>query len=225
MVAVAAAPAIDEAERLGEFSFAELKAIAEEIGATSARSKKGLVDNILAKRAGEQAPEEAPEKAELSATEVEADAQAEAAREEVADAEKEAPLLPIKHLMVTMHAAPDESIGVLDQAGVNARVDGLLAQGYEPIEFATLGFSPGGHKLFYVFEKVAKPRYTRSMHFMRLLTPQPNPIRSTITGFQADAYISAFIEQGWKLVGARYNGDDVMGEVMNGIYIIWMLVK
>ncbi len=223
MVATAA-PVVDEAERLGEFSFAELKAIAEEIGATSARSKKGLVDNILAKRAGEQAPEEAPEEAELSATEVEADAQAEAAREEIA-AKEEAPLLPIKHLMLTMHAAADESIGVLDQVGVNARVDELLAQGYEPIEFATLGFSPGGHKLFYVFEQVEKPRYTRSMHIMKLLTPQPNPIRQTITGFQADAYISAFIEQGWKLIGARYNGDDVMGEVMNGIYIIWMLVK
>ncbi len=239
MVAVAEAPVIDEAERLSGYSFADLKAIAEEIGATPGRSKKALVANILAKRAGEQAPDEletageapgAPsvpqegvEGGALSATEVEADAQADAAREE--GAEEKAPLLPVKHLMVTMHAAPDESIGVLDQAGVNARVDELLVAGYEPIEFATLGFSPGGHKLFYVFEQVKKPRYTRSMHIMKLLTPQPNPIRNTITGFQADAYISAFIEQGWKLVGARYNGDDVMGEVMNGIYIIWMLVK
>jgi hypothetical protein len=79
--------------------------------------------------------------------------------------------------------------------------------------------------LFYVFELKDKPKYTRSMHIMRLLTPQPNPLRNTITGFQADAYISAFVEQGWKLLGARYNGNDVMGETTTGVFIIWMLVK
>jgi hypothetical protein len=192
-----------------------------------------LVENILAKKEG-TAPE-AVEEPELTATEVEADAQANAAREMIADAGSgdviadaevtEAPALPLKHLMLTFFEKADPNTGVLDQIGVNERVDDLLALGYEPIEFATIGFSPGGHKLFYVFQLVDKPRYTRSMHILRLLTPQPNPLRGTITGFQADAYISAFIDQGWTLIGARYNGDDVLGESTTGIFLIWMLVK
>lgn len=214
MVAIAGPEVMDPAEKLGEYTFAELKLIAEEIGANSGRSKKILIQNILDKQAGVAVPEAV----------VEGEEAAEAAVEAATEA-ADAPLLPVKHLMLTMYEAADESIGVLDQTGVNARVDGLMAQGYEPIEFQTLGFSPGGHKLFYVFELKKKPKYTRSMHIMRLLTPQPNPIRSTITGFQADAYISAFIEQGWTLKGARYNGDDVLGETTTGIYIIWMLVK
>ncbi len=215
MVAIAAPEVASPADILGANTFAELKLIAEEIGANSGRSKKILIQNILDKQAGVAVPEEV----------VEGEAAVEAAVEAAAPVAEDAALLPVKHLMLTMYESPDESIGVLDQTGVNARVDGIMAQGYEPIEFQTLGFSPGGHKLFYVFELKDKPKYTRSMHIMRLLTPQPNPIRNTITGFQADAYISAFIEQGWRLLGARYNGDDILGETTTGIYIIWMLVK
>jgi hypothetical protein len=236
----------DEREQLLSFGMPELRVIAEEIGADSARSKAQLVENILAKKTGEAAEEiEAPDTAGvapgdpsvpgpgvpggdalLSATEVEADAQADAAREAIAaDENEEAPPVLVKHLMLTMFDRADENIGIKDQVGVNEEVDKWLARGYEIDEFQTLGFSPGGHKLFWVFKKVDEPRYTRSMHLMRLLTPQPNPIRGTITGWQADAYISAFIEAGWRLIGARYNGDDVLGETTTGIYIIWCLVK
>ena len=232
MVTVADVSVEEERDRLLAFSKTELRIIAEEIGAKVGGTKAQLAENILAKKAGLQPPddiglsEEAPENGVgLDATEVEADAQADAAREEIAAEEAEAPLLPVKHMMLTMFEAADQYTGVLDQAGVNARVDELLELGYEPVEFATLGFSPGGHKLFYVFELKDKPRYTRSMHILRLLTPTANPLRGTITGFQADAYISAFIEQGWTLVGARYNGDDVLGESTTGIFLIWFLVK
>ena len=219
---------LDERARLGDYSFVELKVIAEEIGAESGRSKKQLVENILAKKEG-TVPDvlEEPEEEEEAATVGEPEAvQDDEHRELVSDEdENEAPVLPIKHLMLTMFDKADPSTGVLDQVGVNERVDDLLAQGYEPIEFDTLGFSPGGHKLFYVFRLVDEPRYTRSMHIMRLLTPSPNPLRGTITGFQADAYISAFIDSGWTLIGAKYNGDDVLGESTTGIFLIWMLVK
>ena len=236
MATVADVSVEEERDRLLAYSKTELRVIAEEIGAKVGGTKTQLAENILAKKAGLQPPddiglpEETPENGVedepvLDATEIEADAQADAAREEASREEVEAPLLPIKHLMLTMFEAADQYTGVLDQVGVNARVDELLALGYEPIEFQTLGYSPGGHKLFYVFELAEKPRYTRSMHIMRLLTPQPNPLRGTITGFQADAYISAFIEQGWTLIGARYNGDDVLGESTTGIFLIWFLVK
>ena len=230
MATVAEVPVetLDDRERLGGYSFAELKVVAEEIGAESGRSKKQLVENILAKKDG-TVPEafEEPEEEEAAAVGEPETVQDDEYRElvEVEEGDSDAPVLPIKHLMLTMFDKADPSTGVLDQVGVNERVDELLAKGYEPVEFATLGFSPGGHKLFYVFRLVDKPRYTRSMHIMRLLTPQPNPLRGTITGFQADAYISAFIDQGWTLIGARYNGDDVLGESTTGIFLIWMLVK
>ncbi len=221
MVAIAETPVVNPAVAALEAStFAELKLLAEEIGANSGRSKKVLIQNILDKQAGIAVPEAVIE----NEVALKAAAAAVEAGEVQAVAEP-GDLLPVKHLMLTMFEMADESTGVLNQQGVNERVDDLMAQGYEPIEFQAIGFSPGGHKLFYVFELKDKPKYTRSMHIMRLLTPQPNPLRNTITGFQADAYISAFIEQGWKLMGVRYNGNDVIGESTTGIFVIWMLVK
>jgi hypothetical protein len=176
-----------------------------------------LVENILAKKLGQEPVTiEGEEEVEEEAVESE---EAEESQEDVA------PPVAVKHLMLTMFERADETTGVKDQAGVNQAVDDWLARGYDVKTFDTLGFSPGGHKLFWVFEKADAPKYTRSMHLMRLLTPQANPVRGTITGWQADEYISAFIEAGWTLIGAKYNGDDVLGESVTGIYVIWMLAK
>ena len=213
----------DEREQLLSFGMPELRVIADEIGAEGARSKNQLVENILAKKTGQE-----PEVLEEEAVEEKEEGEDGSAPEQPEETEpKEAPALPVavKHLMLTMFDRADDSIGVKDQVGVNKAVDEWLAKGYDVRTFDTLGFSPGGHKLFWVFEKTDQPKFTRSMHLMRLLTPQPNPIRGTITGWQADEYISAFIEAGWTLIGAKYNGDDVLGETTTGIYIIWMLAK
>ena len=73
----------DEREQLLSFGMPELRVIAEEIGAESARSRVQLVENILAKKTGEAA-EVLEEEEALDATEIEADAQADAAREAIA---------------------------------------------------------------------------------------------------------------------------------------------
>lgn len=217
----------DERDALSEFSMEDLRSIAEEIGADTARSKAQIVENILAKKTGQPAavmadqPEEKEETEETVSSEVGAEAQAAAEVEETAE---EAPVLA-KHLMLTMFERPSGDGAVLDQQGVNERVDEWLAKGYDPIEFQALGNSPIGHKMLWVFKKVDKPKYTRSMHVMRLLTPQANPMRQTFSGFQADAYISAFMEAGWDLIGARYNGDEIVGDQTMGIYMLWMLAK
>jgi hypothetical protein len=222
------APAItieQERERLMSFTVAELKIIAEEMNAPTAKTKVQLVENILAKRSGEQAevlPEEAdaianPELAEVPEAESEPEVD-----DQVAD---ELPDLPIKHLMLTMFNRIDESTGILNDAGVNRRVEQWFAKGYDPIEFQPIGFGPNGHRLFWVLQKVEQPKYTRALHIMRLLTPQPDPQRDTISGQMADAYISAFIEQGWTLMAAKSNGMDMSGEGATGLYVIWMLVK
>lgn len=215
-----------ERERLLSFSLADLKIIAEEIGAPTARTKKQLVENILAKKLG-QAPAKLPE-------ELEAEAQAEYEGEEESEAESEAAdapvipegeILPVKHLMLTMFNRRDDAAGILDDAGVNLHIESWFAKGYDPIEFHPVGFGQNGHRLFWVFQKVEKPRFTRALHIMRLLTPQPDPQRNTINGRMADAYVSAFIEQGWTLLAAKSNGMDMDGEGVSGLYVIWMLVK
>jgi len=223
------APAItldQERERLLSWPLGDLKIMAEEIGAPVARTKKQLVENILAKKLG-QAPEQLPEEleAESQATE-ESEAQAEDDAD-VAEARyiPEGGVLPVKHLMLTMFNRRDDAAGILDDAGVNVHVEGWFAKGYEPIEFHPVGFGQNGHRLFWVLQKVENPRYTRALHIMRLLTPQPDPQRNTINGKMADAYISAFIEQGWKLLAAKSNGMDMDREGATGLYVIWMLVK
>lgn len=228
---VAPAATLDgEREALLAFKMDELRTIAIDIGADGARTKVQLVENILAKKTGDVAPileEEAA--AALEEPEEEEAAEAVAEAEELGEPEQivpppEDPYL-VKHLMLTMWTVSDPESGVLSQEGVNKRVNEYLALGYDPVEFAALGISPVGHKLLWVLQKSDKPKYTRSMHIMRLITPNPNPVRNTMSGFQADAYISAFLEAGWSLIGARYNGDDVLGEQTTGIYMLWMLAK
>ncbi len=222
-----------ERDSLLEYKMDELRAIANDIGANSARTKKQIVANILAKKTGEVAVISEEEAAAVEAEpQVEEEVEEEVAVDVAAidgDQEEGPPLAEdpnlIKHLMLTMWTASDPETGVLSQEAVNIRVNEYFSLGYEPVSFEALGVSPVGHKMLWVLQKSETPKYTQSMHIMRLITPQANPVRGTLSGFQADAYISAFLEAGWSLIGARYNGDDVLGEQVTGIYMIWMLAK
>lgn len=223
-----------EREALLEFKMDELRTIATDIGADGAKTKAQIVENILAKKTGEAAPilDEEAAAAEAEPQEEPAEILEDAIEQLAESTAIPATTIPlaedpnlVKHLMLTMWTTSDPESGVLSQEAVNNRVNEYLALGYEPIEFEALGVSPVGHKMLWVFQKAENPRYERSMHIMRLITPTANPIRGTMSGFQADAYISAFLEAGWSLIGARYNGDDVLGEQVTGIYMLWMLVK
>lgn len=132
-------------------------------------------------------------------------------------------LTRIKHLMFTVGEKFAPDLGLVDVQFLDQEIDSWFERGYDVIYFDAVGFHPDGHRLLWVLEKTDKPEYTESKHIIRTLTAAPDAIRKTITGFQADAYISYLMEnEDWNLVGVRYNGDDAAGA---GLFMVWMLAK
>lgn len=198
-------------QRLMNYTVKDLKAIAENLGADGATLKADLVNNILAKVGGQQkSTVDAP-------TTEEVDAEIEVSLDEFEGEDKPQPC--IKHFMATAGPLTMRDRGIFDWLDLDYEISKWFARGYNPIEFQAVGTLPEGHRLLYVFQK-GKPLFTEAHHVVRVLTKNPNPSVGSISGFQADIYISSFIEDGWTLVGARYNG--VANE---GIYMAWLLAR
>lgn len=197
----------DKARLLG-YSMGDLRKIAEEIGAPSAGKKEDLVDNILIKSRGQAEPIKAPPP--------------------VASPRDDLPIQPtgavevplVKHLMMTVGLRAEVERGVHTWDSLNAEIEKWFARGYEPLQFDAVGFMPEGHRLLWVFVKVDEPKYSECHHIIRTLSARPSPEIGSISGFQADLYISSFIQDGWELVGASYNGN-----ADDGIYMAWMLAR
>lgn len=131
----------------------------------------------------------------------------------------------IKHFMFTVDGnmtEPDALNAIYDTRTVNREVSQWLQAGYVPVDVFTAGYTPQGHRLGWVLEKQAgEPKYTEVSHVMRTLTDQANEQIGSVTGFQADAYLSSLVEdEGWKLIGVRQNGLSA-----DGLYMVWFLVR
>jgi len=137
--------------------------------------------------------------------------------------------LNVKHLLIWISdiAEPDVQNGVYDVYSADEEIGRYLKNGYEPAECFTAGFDVRGHRIGWVLRKAPEGgRYTEAKHVVRTLTSNPDSSRSTVTGFQADAYISALIEEGWQLSAARFNGIDAApGGGVGGFFMVWFLVR
>ena len=74
----------------------------------------------------------------------------------------------------------------------------------------------------WVLQKSDEPKYNESHVVVQTLTQNPDPGRGTTTGFQADAYIGSFLDDGWDLLGVRFNGIDMNS---GGVYLVWFLAR
>lgn len=199
-------------KRLMAYTVKDLKAIAENLGADSATIKADLVNNILAKARGQQQPKVVASTSEGS----DAD---KAIRPELAEGDDT--IQPsIKHFMATVSTITKRDQGIYDWQDLDAEISSWFASGFNLIEFQAVGTLPEGHRLFYVFQRSDKPLFKEAHHVVRVLTARPNPTVGSISGFQADTYISSFLDDGWTLVGARYNGN-----APDGIYMAWLLAR
>lgn len=235
-----------QVEALSGYGMAELRLVAERIGAQTARDKDSLIGNIVA-RANEQglsfsgyagnlddpgvgtasAEEEQAEEG-LEAPELVAEAVAEPAPEAVE--EQEAPVFDpyqtnVKHFFFTISDIdePDMNTFVYDVKTVNKEVSRYLKAGYVPVEVYPAGNDVSGHRLGWVLVKEdGEPQYSEAKHIIRTMTAQADPAIGTVTGFQADAYLSSYLDDGWELVGAKFNGQAAEG---GGIYMIWFLIR
>lgn len=227
------------------FNMNELRAIAERIGAKGATSKKDIANNIII-RANEQginftgythgikyAVTHAPKEVEEEVAEVDV------ALDPVVEPELETPSLfdpyesYIKHFMFTVdgnRVEPDADLAIYDVDTVNKEISRFLQNGFIPVEVFTAGANVNGHRIGWVLaqRKPSDPEFSEAKLVLRTLTSSPDPSRNTVTGFAADAYISNLIlNEGWTLIGVRYNGDDVglSPHSSGGVYMVWFLAR
>ena len=130
----------------------------------------------------------------------------------------------IKHLMFTLGdiANPDPFSGLMDVGTVDDILARYYEAGYEPTEVFIGGFDTKGHRVGWVLQKSDEPKYKESHVVVQTLTQNPDPGRGTTTGFQADAYIGSFLDDGWDLLGVRFNGIDMNS---GGVYLVWFLAR
>lgn len=199
-------------QRLMNYTVKDLKTIAKNLGADSATKKVDLVNNILAKARSQQegdvvepASDEGEAPKDIIPKVLESD---------------EMPQPCIKHFMATAGIASRKDQGVYDWHDLDTEISKWFERGFNPIEFQAVGTIPEGHRLLYVFQKSDKPLFKEAHHVVRVLTARPNPLIGSISGFQADIYIGSFLDNGWTLVGARYNGN-----AEDGIYMAWLLAR
>lgn len=229
----------EEREALLVLPVDQLRAIADKIGAEKARSKEELTSNIMT-RAEEQGIAYAGYiqiigTAEESEDEYEDAHPRELDSEENSDGQpEEKPLQDVplfdpyqsrlKHFMFTVGdvAEPDVLSGVYSVASLNDLIGRYYRNGYVPREVFVAGADPKGHRVGWVLEKVAKPQFSESLVVVRTLTSSADPDRRTVTGFQADAYLGNLLDDGWNLVGTRFNGLDAG---TGGVYLVWFLAR
>lgn len=229
---------------IDNFGMDDLRAIADRIGAPTARKKADLAASIVA-RADDQGlgylgytaavvlgpvptPEVANDTPEPTATENVSDSPEPVVTEAVNG--KEGLFDPyetrVKHFMFTIGEIVDPVAGLLDGPTADAEINRYLENGYDPIEVFVAGYDTRGQRVGWVLEKVSTPQYTEVRHVMRTLVGNANPNLGLITGFQADAYIGDFLDQGWELLGVRFNGiDSGPAGGAGGVYMIWFLAR
>ncbi len=236
---------------IDDYGMDDLRAIADRIGAPSARKKSDLAANIVARAddqglgylgytaavvlgpvpatsdsvpsddpgpsvvAGEAAVSEPVAEEETVAT-------SENGKEELFDAYE----TRVKHFMFTIGEIVDPVAGLVDGPTADAEIGRYLENGYDPVEVFVAGYDTRGQRVGWVLEKVGTPQYTEVRHVMRTLVGNANPNLGLITGFQADAYIGDFLNQGWELLGVRFNGiDSGPAGGAGGVYMIWFLAR
>jgi len=234
---------------IDNYGMDDLRAIADRIGAPTARKKSDLAARIVA-RADDQGlgylgytaavalgPVVATEPATSDSTPGEDPGPPVAAGEAAvskpqssSDNGNQALFDPyetrIKHFMFTIGEVIDPVAGLLDGPTADAEIERYLLNGYDPVEVFVAGYDTRGQRVGWVLEKVATPMYTEVRHVMRTLVANANPNLGLITGFQADAYIGDFLNQGWELLGVRFNGiDSGPAGGAGGVYLIWFLAR
>lgn len=219
--------------RLMEYTRSDLLTIAEDMSLTivAKANKTQIVDAILEKTNAARAnPDSEPGALEPELTEEEVPAKApeseEAVVPEMANM-NDIYLTDYKHLMFTVGADHRPENGLVDAAHANSEIELWFERNYDVVKFMTAGHDPRGHRMIWVFEKVDKAKFSEAKIIQRTLTSVPDPGRGTITGFQADAYISQLVRvEDWTLLGICYNGDDIGGGAnTGGVYMVWMLAR
>lgn len=239
-----------ELEHLLEMGMAELRVIADRIGAESARSKEDIAANIVA-RAEEQgigfkgymepvapsgdvadyAQQAEDEQQETEEVDDEPEASENGTEPEEADLE---PLYDqyatrLKHFLFTVGdvGQPDPFTGLYDARTVNGILSRYYKHGYSPIMVFAAGYDTRGQRLGWILDNEEGPKYSESKIIMRTLTANPDPQRGTVTGFQADAYVSSFLEDGWDLLGVEFNGIDTGSPRggTGGVFMVWFLAR
>lgn len=129
----------------------------------------------------------------------------------------------IKHMTRIMNPLGGLDDRIKTPIEVNEEIENeWFSKGYELLKTVTMGFDQTGLAVLYVLGKVREglsARHTQVWHIQRTLVERDQRSDS-ITSFQADAYVSSFLNDGWNLVSA-----EVIQRGADAIPMLWVLVR
>ena len=98
-----------------------------------------------------------------------------------------------------------------------------FAKGYDLVDVETMGTWPQGgvYVLWLLGKPVDGPRKVAEIHHV-VRTVSGMGQGGSVTGFQADAYVTSYIEDGWRLFNDRVIP---LGLSPAGVTLLWVLVR
>lgn len=98
-----------------------------------------------------------------------------------------------------------------------------FAQGYDLVDVETMGTYPSGgvYILWMLGKPIEGPRKVTEIHHV-VRTVSGMGQGGSITGFQADAYITSYLQDGWRLFKDRIIP---LGLSPAGVTLMWVLVR
>jgi hypothetical protein len=126
----------------------------------------------------------------------------------------------VKHIVRTL-AAFGDGVAVWSGAQADAEIGRWLQDGYDLLAVRSLGYGPEGVNVLWVLRRldVDEEGHSEAKHITRRLSPGGGP--DSLTGFQADALLDAYVAQGYTLRFPEPLGLDPSG----GIPFLWVLVR
>lgn len=126
----------------------------------------------------------------------------------------------VKHIVRTL-ASFGDGVAVWSGAQADAEIGRWLQAGYDLLAVRSLGYGPEGVNVLWVLRRldVGEEGHSEAKHITRRLSAGGGA--DSVTGFQADALLDAYIAQGFQLKFPEPLGLDPSG----GIPFMWVLVR
>jgi len=125
----------------------------------------------------------------------------------------------IYHIRRTLARASNPAAGAWTGPDADEGIGKMLKEGWGVKDFQILGINPEGVLALWILTRSEEGAgLSEAKHIVRTLSGGGQ--LGTVTGFQADAVLSGYLSDGWRLEFVRNIGFDT-----NGINMAWMLVR
>lgn len=124
----------------------------------------------------------------------------------------------VYHMMRILGMAPRHEMGVVTIEELNGELTSNAQAGKEIVNVFGVGKTTEGDALLFVFGVPEDGQV--GYEEVRIVQRYLGTASGAVTGFQADAYLTSLLHEGWTLLHVARNGS-----VTNAYNMIWVLVK